>query len=105
VLQFFVTAPARRRLFLLLWAEGARGTAAELAEAAGVGFASAYRELKAMVRHDLAVSTRAEGRDVYRANLDHPEHEVLRRLATSKPVSRAPDDAQARQVRRALIDG
>lgn len=104
MLQFFVTAPARRRLFQLVWAEDGRGTAAELAEATGVGFASAYRELKAMVRYDLAVSTREEGRDVYRANLDHPEHEVLRRLATSKPLSRAPDDAQARQVRRALRD-
>ncbi len=104
MLSFLVTSRARRRLLVLLWDEGKRGSAVDLAEAAGVGFASAYRELKAMVRHGLAVTTREAGRDVYRANQDHPEHDLLRRLARSSPAAPPPDDRSARQLRRALRD-
>ncbi len=92
---------SRRRLLMLLWGEGARGSVAQLAERADISFTSAHRELKAMRRHQLASYSRDEGRSVYWANEQHPHADVLRGLATMKP---APPrvDGDAAEVRARL---
>ncbi|HEY3356075.1 MAG TPA: hypothetical protein VGQ83_22675 [Polyangia bacterium] len=104
MLAFLVTSGVRRRLLQLLWGEDARGSAAELAARANAGFASAYRELKAMRRYHLVQTVVEAGREVYFANpdLDAADAEVLRRLAHSRPRMGPPRDQQAVQVRRAL---
>jgi hypothetical protein len=60
------------------------GAASELADAAGVGRASAYRELQAMTRRGLVATTRRNGRDVFSANRSHPAAEALRALASGR---------------------
>ena len=85
MLAFLVTATARRRLLELLFGEDARGTAGELAEQAGVGFASAYRELHEMLRYDLLRVERDGNRTVYSANPDHADTGLLRHLVTERP--------------------
>ncbi len=80
MLEYLVTSKVRRRLLLLLWGEGERGTASELAGRIDAAFASTHSELKAMERALLIVAKREDGRDVYAANFDHPEAATLRRL-------------------------
>ncbi len=99
MLQYLVRAKARRRLLSLLWGEGRRGSATELAEAAGVGFASAYRELHAMRRYDLARSEQEDGVEVFSANERHPLADVLRRLATDAGRVGPPRDEAAEELR------
>lgn len=69
---------------------------------AGVGFATAYRELKVMGRYQLVASSREHGREVYAANADHPDADILRRLANSKPDRQPPKDENAQELRRRL---
>ena len=98
MLEYLVTSKARRRMLQLLWGRRERGSAAQLAERAGVGFANAYRELRAMVALDLAASTRVHGAVVYRANPRHPHAAALRALvaATAGP---SVDTDEARALR------
>src|SRR4051812_26148455 len=58
MLEYLDTSKARRRLLLVLWSERRSGTVAELAELAGVGFASAWREVKEMQALSLVVGER-----------------------------------------------
>jgi hypothetical protein len=98
VLDFLVTSKARRRLLQLLWGQDKAGSTAELAALAGVGFASAYRELRAMKSQGLVVTERRGGAQVYRASRAHPLADALRAIV----VARAPspvEDPEARQVR------
>lgn len=80
MLQFLVRSKARRRLLTLLWVEKARGSVSELAEEAGLGFATAHAELKQMRQYGLARLERDGRRDVYVANFAHPEGDVLEAL-------------------------
>jgi hypothetical protein len=99
VLDFLVTSKARRRLLQLLWGLEQAGSASQLAELAGVGFASAYRELRAMQAQGLVVTDRQGGAQVYRANRTHPLADALRAMVAA-PAPRATEDAdEARQVR------
>lgn len=104
MLSFLVTSGVRRRLLQLLWGEDAHGTATELAEQSGVGFASAYRELQAMRSYHLVTTTVVDGREVYAANpdLDPEDTKVLEHLARSRPRVQLPQDTHAQQVRREL---
>lgn len=97
MLDYLVTSKARRRMLQLLWGRGDSGSAAELAELAGVGFANAYRELHAMVAFDLATSTREHGAEVYRANRSHPLAAAVQALVATPP--RSVDNRQARALR------
>lgn len=72
MLDYLVTSKARRRMLQLLWGQDATGSATELAERAGVGFASAWRELRAMQAIELVVSSREGSAEVFRANRAHP---------------------------------
>ena len=101
MLSFLVTSSARRRLLHLLWGESARGTATELAQRTGVGFASAYRELQAMRSYHLVTTTVVHGREVFAANpeLDKADARVLRHLTRSQPQANPPRDAEAARVR------
>jgi hypothetical protein len=99
VLQYLVTSKTRRRLLTLLWGEGRRGSASQLAELAGVRFAGAYRELRAMLRHQLVTSGHEDGAEVYSANQDHPDADVLRRLVTARPTAAPPQGKEAESVR------
>jgi len=99
VLQFLVTSKARRRLLLLLWVEDARGTASELADEAGLAFATAHAELKAMRQFGLVRVERDGRRDVYRANFEHPEGDALKTLlqgskSTWTPSKDSDDDVR-----------
>jgi hypothetical protein len=83
VLQFLVTSKVRRRLLVLLWGEQARGSVAELAERAGVAFASAHAELKSMSQAGLVEASHEGNKDVFFARPDHPDAELLRALIES----------------------
>src|SRR5262245_8650680 len=102
MLDFLVTSKVRRRLLETLWRQGAVGSTAQLAAAAGVGFASAYRELRAMKAEGLAVTERRSGAQVYSANHGHPQADALRTLVAA-PVSRPTSDPdEARRLRSQL---
>ena len=101
MLEFLVTSKARRRLLDLLWRQDASGSTAHLAALANVGFASAYRELRAMQAAGLARAERQGAALVYRANQTHPLADALRIVITAE----APDpgeDSEARQLRSQL---
>lgn len=99
MLQYLVASKARRRLLVLLWGEGKRGSASQLADLAGVRFAGAYRELRAMLRHRLVNSTHVDGVEIYSANLDHPDAGLLRRLVATRPALVPPRGEEADAVR------
>ena len=99
MLQFLVTSKARRRLLHLLWGEEARGGASELAEQAGLAFATTHAELKAMRQFGL-VRVEPDGRrDVYAANFAHPEGEALKTLLRGSASAWTPSDARDDDVR------
>lgn len=104
MIDFLVTSKARRRLLLLLWSEGACGSASALAERAGIGFASAYRELQAMRRLDLVRTGRQGAALTFTANRAHPLADALMKLLAPARVEPAlgPDDAQLRSRLAAL---
>ena len=83
MLSYLVTSNARKALLFLLWKDGVTGSVRELAKAAGVSYAAAHSELRAMQEHGLAMS-RGDGAGVaFRANHSHPQADVLRLLLTS----------------------
>jgi hypothetical protein len=88
---------------LVLWAEGASGSAAELASLAGVGFASAYRELHAMQRLELVVSERSGHVERFKANESHPLAATLKTLVRWKAPRYAPATGSGREVRARLV--
>jgi DNA-binding transcriptional ArsR family regulator len=105
MLQYLVTSKTRRLLLSLLWGEGAEGSVGELAERAGVAFASAHTELKAMYRAGLVESRHEGGREVYRASLAHPDAAALQTLVASdvaRSVPSADGDETLRGKLRAL---
>jgi hypothetical protein len=94
VFGYLVTSRARRQLLRRLWADGASGNVSALARAAGVSFAAAHRELEAMKAADLAVAERDGVATVYRANLAHPQADLLTALLTATPPAHADSDEQ-----------
>ena len=94
VLEYLVTSKVRRRLLSLLWGQKKRGSVAELAELAGVAFAGAHTELKAMQRSQLAVSQQEGRKGVYAANFDHPEAATLQALVAgaARPLPQGVED-------------
>jgi hypothetical protein len=78
-------------LIVLLWRQNESGSVAELAKRAGVGFASAYRELHAMRRLGLVTSERRSGAESFCANAAHPLAGALRALVVS-PTEPLRDD-------------
>lgn len=81
MLDFLVTSTARRRLLLLLWGEKASGSVRELAARAGVAFASAHDELREMQRRQLVVAKHDGTKEVFSANSEFHDHDVLTALA------------------------
>jgi hypothetical protein len=97
VLSYLVASRARRQLLRLLWLEGAGGSVSALARAAGVSFAAAHRELEAMKAAGLALAKRDGVATIYRANLAHPQAEVLRSLlAVTQETETAAADQRLR---------
>lgn len=94
--MYLVRSKARRRLLALLWSDARSGTATDLASHARISFASAYRELQAMKRWELVTVTHGPDGDVYRARLEHPDADLLRRLVTPTPARSSEDAAQLR---------
>ena len=87
----------------LLWGKNERGSVAEFASRAGVGFASAYRELHAMRRLGLVTSDRGSGAESFSANTAHPLASALRALTGSaEPVARSEEADRTRGQLRAL---
>jgi hypothetical protein len=68
-------------LFRLLWRDDMRGSVSALARQARLGFSTAHGELEEMRAAGVAVAERAGTELLYRADLDHPESELFRRLA------------------------
>jgi hypothetical protein len=87
MLDYLVTSRARRQLLRRLWADGADGSVSALARAAGVSFAAAHRELEAMKAAGLTVAERNGVATVYRANLAHPQADVLTALLKATPYA------------------
>lgn len=103
MLEYLVTSKVRRRLLSLLWGEKKRGSVAELAELAGVAFAGAHTELKAMQRSQLVVSQQEGGKEVYSANFDHPEAATLQALVASAGRPPQPQVADDEPLKRKLV--
>jgi hypothetical protein len=103
MLEYLVTSKVRRRLLSLLWGEKKRGSVAELAEVAGVAFAGAHSELKAMHRSQLVVSQQERGKEVYAANFDHPEATTLLALVASASRSVMSRDDADGPLKRKLV--
>ncbi len=97
--QYLVKAKARRRLLSVLWTEGRRGSASELAALAGVGFATAYRELHAMRQYQVATSEQVDGLEVFAANKEHPLADALGRLVSETVQVGPPRDSSAETLR------
>lgn len=101
MLDYLVTSKVRRRLLSLLWGEERQAGAAELAELAGVAFAGAHAELKAMVGAQLVTSRHDGAKEVYSANWDHPQSAALKSLVTAKTtLDPRPEDER---VKRKLV--
>jgi len=98
VLEFLVTSKARRRLLDVLWRQDAGGSTAQLAALAGVGFASAHRELQGMQAAGLVAAEREGHALTYRANRAHPLADALRAVVAT-PTQRLTADADARRLR------
>lgn len=94
MLQFLTPSKTRRRLLTLLWGEEARGSVSELAERAGVSFASAHSELKAMRQARLAEAERTRRKEVYFANRRHPDADLLRKLVATEGSGPVPSSAE-----------
>lgn len=93
MLSYMVASPTRRRLLDVLWAHDARGSVPALAAHAHVSFASAYRELHAMARHELVTTERDGGVTVFSANQSHPLADAMRALVAYRPVPAPPPNA------------
>jgi DNA-binding transcriptional ArsR family regulator len=92
LLKYLVTSESRRALLRLLWGEDLlAGSVSDLAKAAGVSFAAAYRELEAMRDAGLARSERVGSRVLYRALVHGEGAELLRRLVRESSGPPAPD--------------
>jgi len=97
VFEYLVTSRARRQLLRRLWADRVRGSVSALARASGVSFAAAHRELEAMKAAGLTVAERDGVATVYRANLAHPQADVLTALLTAaRPAHGASDEQRLR---------
>ena len=95
--EYLVTSRARRQLLRRLWADRVRGSVSALARASGVSFAAAHRELEAMKAAGLTVAERDGVATVYRANLAHPQADVLTALLTAaRPAHGASDEQRLR---------
>jgi len=89
VFDYLVTSRARRQLLRRLWADGASASVSALARAAGVSFAAAQRELRAMNAARLAIAERDGVATLYRANFAHPQADVVRALVAATPAAHA----------------
>ncbi|MBA3393464.1 MAG: winged helix-turn-helix transcriptional regulator [Deltaproteobacteria bacterium] len=103
MLQYLVTSKVRRRLLSLLWGEKHRGSVAELAHLAGVAFAGAHTELKAMQRAQLVVSHHDGGKQVYSANVEHPDAATLQALVASAARPVMPERSEDERLKRKLV--
>lgn len=90
MLTYLVKSKARRRLLLLLWGEARhaagmpqRGSVTELADAVGISFGSAHKELAEMKRLQLVTAAQVDGKEVFAANHAHPHAAVLRALVAT----------------------
>lgn len=92
--DYLVTSRARRQLLRRLWALRASGSVSALARASGVSFAAAHRELEAMKAAGLTVAERDGVATVYRANLAHPQADVLTSLLTATPPAHGDSEEQ-----------
>lgn len=102
MLTYLVASASRRRLLELLWLQKLAGSAADFAERARVGFATAYRELKRMEQFGLVSTRVVHGHEEYAANLRHPAAHLFRQLVELNPCKVAPSDANATRTRRRL---
>jgi DNA-binding transcriptional ArsR family regulator len=102
VLEYLVTSRARRQLLRRLWADGLGGSVSSLARAAGVSYAAAHRELEAMKAAGLTVARRNGVATVYRANLSHPQADVLVALLATQTGVSYPEGPRLRRQLAAL---
>ncbi|HEY4177528.1 MAG TPA: hypothetical protein VGM90_11865 [Kofleriaceae bacterium] len=103
MLEHLVTSKARRLLLMLLFGKpAARGTAGELAQQSDVALSNAQSELKAMHAAGWLTATMEGNREIYSADVSHPEVDLLRRLveASERPnVSRRKGDPDELMVK------
>lgn len=99
MLRYLVVSRARRGLLRLLWVDRVVAPVSELARRAEVSFSTAQRELAAMERAGLALSSADGNRVEYRANVGSSHGELLARLLadeTPAPSGDGDEDAQVR---------
>jgi hypothetical protein len=87
---------------VLVWGERARGSVSELAERAGISFASAHAELKVMRQAGLAETARIGRKEVYYAKARHPDAPLLRKLVATEGRRDAPLSREEQALKRRL---
>jgi hypothetical protein len=103
VFDYLVTSRARRQLLRRLWADRLSGSVSALARSSGVSFGAAHRELEAMKAAGLTVAERDGVATVYRANLAHPQADVLTALLTAAPPAHGASEEQGLRGRLAAL--
>jgi hypothetical protein len=93
-LDYLVTSRARRQLLRRLWADRVKGSVSALGRASGVSFAAAHRELEAMKAAGLAVVDREGVATTYRANVAHPQADLLTALLRAAEPARGTSEEQ-----------
>ncbi len=103
MLDYLVTSRARRQLLRRLWVDRVSGSVSALARMSGVSFAAAHRELEAMKAAGLTVAERDGVATVYRANLPHPQADVLTALLKATPRGHGDSEEQRLRGRLAAL--
>jgi DNA-binding transcriptional ArsR family regulator len=104
MLSYLLPTRTRRRLLELLWRDEESGSVSELARLAGVSFAGAHRELRAMSRAGLVRRSSDGGTAVYRANTAHPGAGPLREVLSIPSPEPGADEKSDAEVRGWLVD-
>src|SRR4051812_8398804 len=89
LIDYLVTSTTRRRLLELLWRDGLRATAQQLALLGRVSFATVHGELQAMLAAGLVLRTRAGRGWAYQANHQHNEAKIVLALVGSNSSATA----------------
>jgi hypothetical protein len=79
------------------------GSVSDLSRLAGVSFAGAHREMRAMQRAGLATSRRAGGMKIYQADGSFPHAALLRALLSARRRNRPPRPGKEDRVTRAWL--
>ncbi len=102
-LNYLMPSRARRELLKALWQEDHTGPVNEFARLCGVAFSTAQKELMEMKDSGLAKREYVGNATVYRANMEHPNSDLIRRLLSEDALKKETESRRdARESRNIL---